>query len=84
MANEHTGCDSFLIEHCHLINFTLPLLQLPSYPPLKGWDDLAMQEALTAVNRGMSVRRAALTHNVPKSTLSDRVTGKVIHGIKSG
>lgn len=43
-----------------------------------------MQEALAAVDAGESIRRAAILHNVPRSTLSDRVTGKVMHGKKSG
>ena len=33
---------------------------------------------------GQSVRLAAQLHGVPKTTLSDRVTGKVLHGTKSG
>ncbi|XP_052281215.1 uncharacterized protein LOC127878723 [Dreissena polymorpha] len=36
-----------------------------------------MDDAVMAVNGGMSVRRAAEQFNVPKSTLSDRLTGKV-------
>lgn len=36
------------------------------------------------VQHGQSVRRAAETYGVPKSTLQDRVSGKVPFGAKSG
>ena len=39
-----------------------------------------MTEALAAVNNGMSVRKAAEKFSVPKSTLSDRVTGRIEPG----
>jgi len=48
------------------------------------WDPKDMASAVTAVNSGMSVRRAAKEYNVPKSSLSDRVTGKVKHGATWG
>lgn len=32
----------------------------------------------------LMVRRAAMTYNIPKSTLHDRVSGKVLPGAKSG
>ena len=32
----------------------------------------------------MSTKSAALTYTVPKSTLGDRVSGRVLHGTKSG
>jgi len=37
-----------------------------------------------AVEKGESVRRAAEMFNVPKSTLHDHVTGKVMFGARSG
>ena len=33
---------------------------------------------------GASVRRAAIEYGVPKSTLGDRVSGRVTHGVLSG
>ncbi len=40
-----------------------------------------MQQAMQAVKEGrMSVNRAALKHGVPKSTLKDRISGRVKHG----
>ena len=43
-----------------------------------------MSKALMAVANGSSVRRAAEEHGVPRSTLHDRVNGRVTHGAKSG
>ena len=44
-----------------------------------------MKLALRDVTNGvMGVRKAALEYNVPRSTLSDRVTGRVQHGAHSG
>ena len=50
----------------------------------KTWSEVAMEQALASVRSGQSVRLAAQLHGVPKTTLSDRVTGKVLHGTKSG
>ena len=51
----------------------------------KPWDDDCMQKALQAVKLdGASVRRAAMEYGVPKSTLGDRVSGRVTHGVVSG
>ena len=43
-----------------------------------------MQKALDAVKSGVSVMRAAREHGVPRQTLRDRVSGKVLHGTKPG
>ena len=48
------------------------------------WDELSMQKAAVAVEDGMSLRKAAEMFQVPKSTLYDRVTGKVKFGARSG
>ena len=40
--------------------------------------------AYEAVSKGMSVRRAAEEYGIPKSTLHDRVVGKVLAGSKCG
>ncbi len=39
------------------------------------WDDVQMVKAMTAVEMGMSIRRASELHGVPRSTLHDRVSG---------
>ena len=44
----------------------------------------SMQGALRACSEGVGRNRAALEFGVPKSTLGDRLTGKVEHGCKQG
>ena len=48
------------------------------------WEDSAMVQAMAAVEQGESLRQASQMFNVPRSTLHDRVIGKVQHGKKSG
>ena len=43
-----------------------------------------MLSAMAAIKNGMSVTRAATTHGVPRTTLHDRISGRVAHGTKSG
>ena len=43
-----------------------------------------MVKAVNAVHKGWSVRRAAEQFNIPKSTLGDRVSGRVLPGALSG
>ena len=43
-----------------------------------------MQKSLDSVKSGVSVMRATRKHGVPRQTLRDRVSGKVIHGAKPG
>ena len=50
----------------------------------KTWTDEAMKLAIAAVNEGMSVRRASYEFDVPKSTLQDRLSGKVGVDARSG
>ena len=51
----------------------------------KDWRDLGMLAATKAViEGGMSVCQAAELHQVPKSTLGDRVSGRVLPGDRSG
>lgn len=51
----------------------------------KQWDDDRMRHAVSAVaEQGLSVRRAATEFNVPKSTLGDRISGRVLLGAHSG
>ena len=50
----------------------------------KQWSDEAMLAALEAVKNGSSIKRAALEHGVPRTTLSDRHFGKVIHSTRPG
>ena len=58
---------------------------LPCRPDCyKTWTETRMDHALKAVADGKSIRQAAEEHGVPRSTLHDRVTGKVVPGTKSG
>lgn len=43
-----------------------------------------MLGAMKAASEGTGINRAALEYGVPKSTLKDRVAGRVQHGAKSG
>ena len=51
----------------------------------KSWTDERMAVAVSAVIKdGLSVRQAAEEYHVPKSTLADRVSGRVLPGARSG
>ena len=51
----------------------------------KSWNEDRVSKAIEAVHKeNLSVRRAALQFDVPKSTLHDRLTGKVVSGGQSG
>jgi len=50
----------------------------------KSWTEASLNEALKAVQSGMSIRSAAKAYNIPRSTLYDYVVGKVKVGDKPG
>ena len=50
----------------------------------KTWSDDSMKAALKAVENGQSVSGAARDYGIPKTTLFDCVSGRVIHGVKPG
>ena len=50
----------------------------------KQWSEESMVAAIDAVKGGKSVLRAAKQFGVPRQTLGDRVSGKVVHGTKPG
>ncbi|XP_019863760.1 PREDICTED: uncharacterized protein LOC109592876 [Amphimedon queenslandica] len=51
----------------------------------KHYDDDSLYEAYKeVVSKGVSIRRAALEYGVPASTLTDRVSGRIAFGKKSG
>ena len=46
------------------------------------WSEQAMIDAIKAVEDGMPVTTAAREHNVPKSSLYNRLSGNVVHGVR--
>ena len=51
----------------------------------KQWSEESMLGAIKAVQEGtLGVNRAALEFAVPKTTLKDRLSGRVIHGSSCG
>jgi len=42
----------------------------------KNYTKQQLDDALVAIKEGMSQRRASITFDIPRSTLSDRVSGK--------
>ena len=62
---------------------SLPISNRPK--KLCQWNDDAMRRAVEAVTEGKwGVNRAALEFNVPRTTLKDRISGRVIHGSNMG
>ena len=52
---------------------------------LRGWSSESMVEAMKAVKAvQFGVNRVALEYGVPKTTLKDRLNGRVIHGTNMG
>ena len=52
---------------------------------LRLWTHKQMSSAIEAVTSGsLGVNRSALQYGVPKSTLKDRIAGRVKHGTKPG
>ena len=50
----------------------------------KQWTDREMLAAIDDVKQGMSCNKAVDAHCVPRSTLKDRISGRVIHGRNPG
>ena len=51
----------------------------------KQWSEQQMAAALDAVlKQGLSGNRAADFYGIPQSTLKDRLSGRVIHGVNPG
>ena len=48
------------------------------------WSNESMVAAMNAVSKGCSVNRAAAEHGIPRTTLQDRISGKVQHGTRPG
>ena len=46
----------------------------------KTWTDKQMLAAMKAVEEGLPINQAARDHGIPKTTLKDRISGRVTHG----
>ena len=60
------------------------VLQAARTSKRKQWTEEGMLAALKAVEEGISVSRVARDYGVPRNTLYDRVSGRVVHGVKPG
>ena len=58
------------------------LIERPAY--YKDYNEISLQKAMAAVDRGESLRRTAEKFGVPRSTLHDHIVGKVKLGAMSG
>ena len=57
----------------------------PNRPTVrKQWTEEQMLADIDSVMNGLSGNRSADTHGVPRSTLKDRLSGRVVHGVKPG
>ena len=67
-------------------SLSVPLISGSKRPEkYKQWNDGRMERAIDAVrNQGLTVRRAAEEYSIPKSTLHDRLSGRVQAGACSG
>ena len=64
-----------------------PLSVLPPTGPrgaYRGWEEVNLVNAMLAVDKGVSLRRAAEMYKIPRSTLHDHVSGKIALGARSG
>ena len=48
------------------------------------WTENEAEEAVNACHRGMSIWKAAEFYGIPKSTISDKLNGKMLMGWKKG
>ena len=50
----------------------------------KNWDETKLQNAIQDVYEGQAGQRVALNYGIPKSTLHDKISGRVTIGGRSG
>ena len=83
-AGQFTSLQSRVVRSKGRAPVNVPFVsqRLPSY---RGYSNVSMEKAYEAVVTGtLSVRKAATEYGVPRSTLHEKVTGKVALGVKSG
>ena len=65
-------------------NSAPPTVVLSRPSKRKPWTEEQMLSAIEAVRKGMAANKAAMLHGIPRSTLKDRLSGRVRHGTKPG
>ena len=65
-------------------NSAPPTVVLSRPSKRKQWTEEQMLSAIEAVRKGMAANKAAMLHGIPRSTLKDRLSGRVRHGTKPG
>ena len=60
------------------------VLRTPEKTKRKCWTDCQMKAAMEAVGKGQSLNQASWDHGVPKTTLWDRIHGRIQHSTKPG
>ena len=61
------------------------IMNLPVIKKRKQWTELSMNMAVDSVKKGgTTITRAALEHGVPRTTLQDRISGRVLNGCRPG
>jgi len=61
------------------------VLHSPCKARRKQWTETQMRSAMDAIKKGqLSVLRAAVQYDVPRTTLHDRISGRVVHGTNPG
>ena len=68
----------------HSVHFRNASSLHPRSAPFKQWSEEDLKLACKAVRDGWTIRRAAEEFQVPKSTLYDRISGRVAFGARSG
>ena len=48
------------------------------------WTNESMLAAIKAIQNGSTVSMAAICHNIPRITLRDWLSGRVVHGTRPG
>ncbi len=81
-----TACLPYVRTYVHAMSKNKENIKPPNRPKkLRNWANESMVEVLKAVNEaGMGINRAALEYGVPRTTLKDRLSGRVIHGKNMG
>ena len=73
-----------ILNRKQFVRAQFPVQNIARPSSYKEWSDHQMSRAILAVQKGMSIRNAAASYNIPKSTLGDRMSERVVPGSTSG